>query len=130
MTGSALAAVALVVFAVLLIEPLGEIDPAPFRQPPPLAIDSPLERGAVLDRQAFVLRWSGAPSGTLYTLVVATRDLDVLHRAEEIEQDSYRVPADRFAGLAPGTTILWRVEAVLPDARHVSSPTFRVTLGP
>ena len=92
------------------------------------SIDSAIEAGTALSRRAFVLRWTEAPKGTLYTVEIAARDLEPLYRAEEIAETEILVPEEVFGSLPKGTTILWRVDAVLPDATHISSPTFRVVL--
>ena len=40
----------------------------------------------------------------------------------------YRIPAGNLAGFAPGTPLLWQVDAVFPDGTRRSSPTFTTPL--
>ena len=74
------------------------------------------------------LTWSAGPQGTLYTVEVARADLTVIARADEIATAHFQVPDSALSGLPPGATVLWRVEAVLPDATRVSSPVFRARI--
>jgi hypothetical protein len=123
--GLAAAAASIAVLALLV----------PWRRPPDefrdvgsFSIASRLETGRALPRDACVLSWSGGPRGTLYSVEVARPDLTVIARADQIETNHYQVPASVLAGLPAGSAVLWRVEAVLPDATRVSSPVFRAKL--
>lgn len=99
-----------------------------FRAAASVEVRSAIDAGAVLSREAFVLRWTGPPAGTLYTVELATEQLELIHRASEIDGTEYRVPPAVLDGLAPGTKLLWRVDAVLPDASRLSSTVFRATV--
>lgn len=132
----ALAAAALLTVAATLLwiagdreRPAANGPAAELRVPAGAAIATPLADGAALPRDAFVLRWEGLPDGAIATVELAGADLRLLHRAEEIAGDSARVPPAALAGRAPGETLYWRVEAVLPDGTRVESRSFRVRIG-
>jgi hypothetical protein len=99
-----------------------------FRDGSPVEITTPLPDGLALPRDRFVLKWTGLPEGSLATVELADEDLHLLHRAEEQSSDSVRIPAQDLAGVPAGTPLLWRVEAILPDGRLVSSQAFRVRI--
>jgi hypothetical protein len=77
-----------------------------------------------LDRAHPVLRWSGAPEGSRYTVVVSTRDLTVLYRQSGLTQTELVLPAEALAGIPTGGELRWRVEAISPEGRHTSSEAF------
>ena len=91
-------------------------------------LTSLLPANAVLARDGFLLRWSPGPADTLYGVRLSTEDGGAIHRADRIEASEHRVPPEALADLPADTTLLWRVEAVLPDATRVTSPRFRVRL--
>ena len=125
--GLGLAALAASIAVIALLVPRrGPSDAV--REASTFSIESRLETGRPLPRDACVLTWSAGPKGTLYTVEVARIDLTVIARADQIETSRYKVPADALSGLPAGSTVLWRVEAVLPDATKISSPVFRATL--
>ena len=79
---------------------------------------------ATLDRGHPVLRWSGAPEGSRYTVVVSTRDLTVLYRRSGVVGTELELPPEALAGVNPGTEIVWRIEAIAPGGRRISSEAF------
>jgi hypothetical protein len=79
---------------------------------------------ATLDRGHPVLRWSGAPEGSRYTVVVSTRDLTVLYRRSGVVGTELDLPPEALAAVTPGTEIVWRVEAIAPGGRRISSEAF------
>jgi hypothetical protein len=106
-----------------------------FRRPPP-AVEPPFRTassGAItalpgtdhLPRDRFLLHWSAGPTGTRYSLWVATPDLRELYAQSRLETPEQLVPASALAGVPEGTDVLWRVEAQLPDGTHLASPAFR-----
>jgi len=99
-----------------------------FREPEGTSIRSQLDETVPVSRAHFVLRWSGGPEGTLYDVEVATEDLQVVYHAGELAGTEHQVPEAALAGIPAGATLLWRVDAVLPDASHASSVVFRATL--
>lgn len=123
------AAAAVLVLAVSIPFLLPERDPVDtFRGTPVLAIESLLEDGATLSRDAFVLSWTAGPPGTLYDVTLTRDDLTPLWSAENLETAEAVVPERMLADVAPGERLVWRVRAVMPDATTVDSPAFRVTL--
>ncbi|HVR97621.1 MAG TPA: zf-HC2 domain-containing protein [Thermoanaerobaculia bacterium] len=83
---------------------------------------------ATLPQQGGTLRWSALPGAVSYDLVVSTEDLRVVAEQQGLTATEYRLPASALAGVAPGTKLLWRVDAVMADGRHESSPTFTTTV--
>lgn len=95
-----------------------------FRSPAEATISSVLPEDHPMARDAFLLRWTGGPDGSMYDLFVSTSDLRVLTRAEQLKSPSHLVPEEVLADLPSGTLVLWKVEATAPDGRRLSSPTF------
>ncbi len=77
-----------------------------------------------LDRAHPVLRWSGAPEGSRYTVVVSTGDLTVLYRQSGLAQTELVLPPEAISRIPAGGEVLWRVEAISPGGRHTSSEAF------
>ena len=75
-----------------------------------------------------VLRWSEVPGATSYNVTVLTQDLVVVHRSVGLSSRELPLP-EAVGKRAAGTSLLWNVDAVLPDGRTVASPTFEVRLG-
>lgn len=95
------------------------------------AIQSRIADGAFLPRDRFLLRWSApaaAGAGATYDVEVSTEDLRIVSSAEDLRTPELQVPASALAGLPTGSRLLWKVEADLPDGRHLSSPTFVTTI--
>ena len=87
-------------------------------------VRSLLPEGAALPRQGAVLRWSPVPGATSYDVQVSTEDLQVVATAQGQTATEYRIPESGLRNLAPGTSLLWQVDAVFPDGTRQSSPTF------
>jgi hypothetical protein len=118
-TLAAAAAVALV-----LLPRMGRQPPAPVvrgTEGPSLRAD-PATR--VLDRSHAVLRWSGAPEGSRYTVVVSTRDLTVLYSRSGVTQAELALPPQALSTIPAGGEVIWRVEAIAPGGRRTSSEAF------
>jgi hypothetical protein len=79
---------------------------------------------STLDRRHPVLRWTGAPEGSRYTVVVSTRDLTVLYRRSGVVANELELPPDALSGVAPGGEIFWRIEAIAPGGRRAASEAF------
>ena len=79
---------------------------------------------AALDRRHPVLRWSGAPEGSRYTVVVSTRDLTVLYRRSGVVGTELELPPEAFSGVPAGADVVWRVEAIAPGGHRTSSEAF------
>ena len=121
--GGLAAAVLLVVAVVAVVQDR--------RQPPPamrasegVSIRSLIAEDTPLPRNECVLRWSAGPEGALYDVRVGTRELRTLVRERELERPEFTVPEESLSELPSGAKILWRVEALLPDGRRISSETF------
>jgi len=79
---------------------------------------------ASVDRAHAVLRWMGAPEGSRYTVVVSTRDLTVLFRKSGLVASQLELPPETLSTVPPGEEIVWRVEAITPGGRRISSGAF------
>lgn len=88
------------------------------------AIRAAVPDGAALPRSAFVLRWSGGPAGTRYTVLVTDERLAPVAEAANLDRTELRVPEASLAPLPAGARVLWQVKAVYPDGTRVASPTF------
>ena len=54
----------------------------------------------------------------------STRDLTVLYRRSGVVGTELEVPPEALSGVAPGTEVVWRVEAITPGGRRISSEAF------
>lgn len=79
---------------------------------------------ATLDRQRAVLRWTGAPEGSRYSVVVSTRDLTVLYRKSGLTVPELAIPVEALSGVPPGSEIVWRVEAIAPGGHRLASGAY------
>ncbi len=124
------AVAATVVLAFFVVPTLDErpVPPVEFRDPSRVQIESLLDESVAVARDGVVLRWSGGPDGTLYTVEVANADLFVLVRSEPLEATEYAIPVMMLDTVPDGATLYWRVDAVLPDSTAVSSGTFLLRL--
>lgn len=120
------AAIALVLVAGVVISYQRRLDPDEppvYRGAEDAEIVSLLEAAPRLPRQAALLRWKG-PEGARFELTITTAELRKVHQALDLEQNTYQVPEEVLTSIPDGSRLLWRVEAVLPDGRRVSSSTF------
>jgi hypothetical protein len=101
--------------------------PPVHRQGATARVESLVPEGRPLPRADVVLRWTGPPGAT-YDVRITSEDLRQVHTATELEQSEYRPPAEFFASLPAAATLLWQVEAHLPDRRRVRSETFVMKL--
>ena len=124
----AAAALVLTAGAVVFLRWQGATNDPQLREGSTREIRSLLAENAPLPRDAFVLRWTGAPEGARYDLVVTTVNLEVVADVRDLERPEYRVDPARLRSLAAGTRLLWRVVAHPPDGSTRSSPTTAVTL--
>ena len=77
-----------------------------------------------LPREHAVLRWTTAGEGARYGVRLTGSDLSPLISATDLEISEYSIPSRVFDGLPHGSTLLWQVDATLPDGRHIISSTF------
>lgn len=89
------------------------------------AIASGLAPDAPLPRARPTLRWTALETAR-YRVRVLTQELSVLVESGELTSPEYTLTDDVLRRVAPGASILWQVEARLPDGAVVVSPTFNV----
>jgi len=99
-----------------------------YREVEQTEVRSLLPEGQALARQGAVLRWSPVPGATSYDVQVSTEGLQVVATAQGQTATEYRIPESGLRSLAPGTQLLWQVDAVFPDGTRQSSPTFTTPL--
>ncbi|MCP3138731.1 hypothetical protein [Pyxidicoccus xibeiensis] len=120
----ALATAALVLVVVGVSVQQGTDGPPVVRGGDTVAVASQVPEDAPLPRERAVLRWSGGPEGTRWSVQVSSEDLSLVHRADSLTRSEYAVPAEVLAAVKPGTKLLWQVEARLPDGQVLRSATF------
>jgi hypothetical protein len=130
--GPGLAAAALLVIGVFIDRPFDTWrSPGPsttLRDAPEASVQPLVADGAVLDRQALVLRWAPRAEGTRYDVRVATADLTIVSQAFGLTETAYTVPAEAVASLPADTRLFWQVTAVAADQARVTSPAFTVVI--
>ncbi|RKH36788.1 hypothetical protein [Corallococcus sicarius] len=122
--GAMAATLVVLVGAVVVVRQQQVDDPERIRGGAAGAITSGVPEATALPRDRFVLRWSGVPEATHWSVQVSSEDLKLFHRAERLEQREYTVPASVLAELPAGTRVLWQVEARLPDGSVRRGSTF------
>ena len=80
--------------------------------------------GAALPRDQAVLRWKAVEPGARYRIELSLEDLTPLAVAHALTEPEYEIPADVLARVAPGATVVWRVEARRVDGTTVTSTAF------
>lgn len=128
--GLAAAAAAVTAIGVFLMQRPGEreVTSPVFREAAAVELKAAVDPDLPLPRDRLVLRWSGAPAGTVYDLRVTSERLEPLYRVFELDVPEQLVPAEAVGGLEPGSVILWSVSARLPEGRHLPPVTFRATV--
>jgi len=99
-----------------------------YRETQTAVIRSLVPEDQPLARDRAVLRWTSLAEGARYSINVATQDLTSLASASSLTAPEFVIPQDALEGLAPGTTIVWSVEARLSDGRRVVSTAFINTI--
>jgi hypothetical protein len=122
--GAMAAMLVVLVGAVVVVRQQQQVDPDRIRGGAAEAITSEVPEATALPRDRFVLRWSGVPEATHWSVQVSSEDLKLFHRVERLEQREYTVPAAVLAELPAGARILWQVEARLPDGSVRRGSTF------
>lgn len=86
--------------------------------------------GAVPARSPVVLRWELVPPtpGAKFDLTVSDERLEALGGAEGLGAAEFAVPAAWLERVPAGSTVLWRVDAILPDGARVRGETFTLRL--
>jgi hypothetical protein len=103
-------------------------DPTPgipvYRTADEFVLRSLLPAGEPLSRDQALLRWSEIGEGALFDVEVGTLELAPLASARDLEETEFSIPAEALDSVADGESIVWQVEAILPDGRHVASEAF------
>jgi hypothetical protein len=113
--------------AVYVARRAGEPSGSGYRTAPTDAIRSLLEQDRVLPRDRCQLRWSAAPEGSRYDVIVTTRKLDPVLESRDLAAPELGIPESVLDTGPGGGDLLWRVEATLPDGRRMVSATFSAT---
>jgi hypothetical protein len=123
-----LAAAATILLAALLVTVSRVGDPTRglpvYRAGEEAAIESLLPADAALPRERALLRWTPLGEDALYSVEVGTLDLRSLAAGHDMEVPEFLIPAEVLETVGEGESIVWQVEAALPDGRHVSSEAF------
>jgi hypothetical protein len=77
-----------------------------------------------ISRDAFRLSWSPVADGTVYVVRVTTESFEPIYTSDALPQTGCVVPSSVLGHLAPGTRLMWQVEAVRIDGRRITSDTF------
>jgi len=77
-----------------------------------------------LPRTDCLLAWTAGPEGTVYEVTVATADLKIVARGRGLKEARFQVPEAALRDLPSGQSLIWKVEAQLPDGGRVGSPAF------
>lgn len=120
----AAAAVLLIGTAVGLVTLRNQPTGDEFRSSAGYVIESRVPDADALPRDAFRLRWAAAPEGSRYRVRVTTEELVVLATAADLSTPEFHVAAPLLSTLPSGATVLWQVDAYLPDGERVTSRTF------
>jgi hypothetical protein len=124
------AAATLVLVAGLLVRDRTGVGPAPgevaYRSQTRPAIESLLAEEQPVDRSDCVLRWSldEDAEAVEFSVRVLDSDLRLLGTRDRLSEAELRVPPAWLEELAPGSSILWQVDAVTLDGRMIRSETF------
>ena len=115
----AVAGAGLAVAASLLLVLRGHPGPNPERGPQAPTIAS--ATAPELPRGAFLLRWAPQGEGARYRVQVTLPDLTLIDSAAELKTPEHLVPESALGPVPSGGSVLWRVEARLPDGTRVAS---------
>lgn len=126
--GLAAAAAALMAVALLVLIDRSGPDAPVYRDPGAGHVESLVPEDRPLARTDVVLRWSPVGEGASYEIEVASLDLRVLASAYDLREPRFRVPATALEGLPEDATLVWKVEAVLPDGARIVSDAFLVRI--
>lgn len=123
-----LAAAASILLAALLVTATRFGDPAGampvYRAGDGSTIESLLPGDLALPRGQALLRWSPLGEDALYSVEVGTLDLVPLASAHDLTESKFLIPPAALKSVADGESIVWQVEASLPDGRRIASDAF------
>lgn len=92
------------------------------------AIRSLVSDGQPVPRDHLVLRWTPADEGAKYAVEIATEDLSVVDRGENLTTNEYLVPERALDRFPSGTRLVWQVQATMPTGRTIRSAAFIISL--
>jgi hypothetical protein len=119
------AAAALVVLAVTVIyRQIAPVPTEPVYRATETTIKTLVAEDQVLPREGAVLRWTSAGDDARYSVEVGKTDLTPLASGHDLNVAEFAVPPGALEGLAAGETVVWQVEALLPDGRRIVSEAF------
>jgi hypothetical protein len=95
-----------------------------FRASPGVVVASLVPADMPLPRNAFRLRWTPGPEGSRYQLRVTTEDLQVLVTVADLTTSEFVIEPVALSGLPGGASVLWQVDASLPNGARLTSSTF------
>jgi len=125
---SVLATAATLVLAAALVTVLRNVDTGPgdpvYRTGADSTIRCLVPEDEALPRARAVLRWSPVGEDALYSVEVGTLDLLPIASAHHLTEAEFAVPRQALESVGAGESIVWQVEASLPDGRHVASEAF------
>lgn len=132
-TAPRFAALAAAVLLAALVAPLAVRElagpsPSPMRSNLAAPLSVAEGEGRVVPVDGAVLRWMPAAPGARYTVRVTDAALRIVAVGRGLSDAQYRIPPEALAGTAPGTTLLWQVEATLPDGSQLASQTHTVRI--
>jgi hypothetical protein len=123
---TALATAATVILAALLVTVIRYRDAGTpvYRTGDETRIESLVPEDQVLSRDSAILRWSPVGEDALYSIEVGTLGLVPLASAHDLKETEFTVPREALLSVGAGESIVWQIEASLPDGRHVASEAF------
>ena len=95
-----------------------------FRASPGYVVESLVPADVALPRDGFRLRWTPGPEGSRYEVRLTTEDLRVLATAVGLAAPELVVEPASLSSLPSGASVLWQVDASLPNGERVTSSTF------
>lgn len=126
---AAAAAVLILALPLLLLRREEGGAPAPvFREAEESAVRALVPEEVPLERDRFVIRWSGGPPDSRYSARLALADLTVVASVDGLDTNEWEVAPERLAALPAGTVLYWQVVVHPPEGADMTSPLFRARL--
>lgn len=129
---TALAAAATLLLAALVFTVSQVGDPTVtvpvYREAGDSLIRSLLPDGSAVPRRHALLRWTPVGEDALYSIEVGTLTLAPLASAHDLKITEFVIPGEALRSVGDGESIVWQVEASLPDGRRVASEAFVVRI--
>jgi len=87
-------------------------------------ISSLVPEDDALPRDAAVLRWTSVGEDAVYSVEIGKIDLTTLASVRELWETEFTIPSEKLEEVEAGESIVWQVEAQLPDGRRIASEAF------